>query len=259
MKKVIYLIALLVSLSATHKINAATPRQFYIIRIYHCSSQAQLDHVDDYLKTSYLPFLHQFGIAKVGVFSPIANDTLTDKRIMVWIPLKSLKQIDQLDEKFENIDPFGNDPLIHLDNKDSSLPFNRIEVILTKAFKFQPQFEKNSNLVKSPNRIYEYRSYESATDEMHLRKVNMFNEGGEVELFKRLNFNAVFYSKAITGSRTPNLIYMTSFNDINDRNEHWKTFASDPAWKKLSSNPIYLKVISKNETVLMYAKPYADF
>jgi hypothetical protein len=240
-------------------IKAATPRDFYWIKIYHCSSTAQLNHIDQFLENTYLPFLHQSGIKKVGVFAPIGNDTSSDKRIFVWIPLKSLQQLEQLDASIEKLDPMGEDALIHLDNKDSSLPYNRIESMITKAFKLQPQYETKSNLVKSADRIFEYRSYESATENMHLRKVHMFNEGGEIALFKRLNFNAIFYSKAITGSRTPNLIYMTSFNNMADRDAHWKTFGSDPEWKKLSAAPEYLKTVSRNETILMTAKAYADF
>jgi hypothetical protein len=45
----------------------------------------------------------------------------------------------------------------------------------------------------------------------------MFNEGGEIELFKRLNFNAVFYASVISGSRMPNLMYMTSYESKADR------------------------------------------
>ena len=107
--------------------------------------------------------------------------------------------------------------------------------------------------------MYEYRSYESATEDLHLRKVHMFNEGGEVALFKRLNFNAIFYSKVIAGSRMPNLIYMTSFNNMEDRNAHWKAFVEDAVWKKISVAQEYLKSVSRNETVLMSARDYADF
>ena len=94
---------------------------------------------------------------------------------------------------------------------------------------------------------------------MHLRKVHMFNEGGEVTLFAKLNFNAIFYSKVIAGSRMPNLIYMTSFNNMDDRNEHWKAFSADPLWKKISAAPEYLKTVNRNETILMSARDYADF
>ena len=113
--------------------------------------------------------------------------------------------------------------------------------------------------ILSACRVYEYRSYESPTEDMHLRKVHMFNEGGEVTLFANLNFNAIFYSKVIAGSRMPNLIYMTSFNNMEDRNAHWKSFVDAPLWKKISAAPEYLNSVNRNETVLMNARDYADF
>lgn len=259
MKKSYLLIIALIAILHLTASAKKTPREFYLIKIYHCSTQKQLDHIDTYLEETYLPFLHHIGIKKVGVFAPIMNDTSIDKRIYVWVPLKNLNQLDELDQVFENMNAFGDDPLIHLDNKDSSLPYNRIESILTKAFKLQPQHEENFSLVKSNNRVFEYRSYESPTEEMHLRKIHMFNEGQEIDLFKRLNFNALFYSKALVGARTPNLIYMTSFNDMDDRNAHWKAFTQDPVWKKISTASEYLKIVNRNETILMTAKSYADF
>ncbi|MEI7588124.1 MAG: NIPSNAP family protein [Chitinophagia bacterium] len=236
-----------------------TPRDYYLIQIYHCSSTKQIENIDAYLQNTLLPYLHQNGIAKVGVFAPIANDTALDKRLYVWIPLKSINELDALDQKIENLDPMGNDAVIHLENADSSLPYNRFEKILTRAFKFQTQYVTKSNLTKSSSRVFEYRSYESPTENMHLRKVHMFNEGGEVDLFARLNFNPIFYSKVIAGSRMPNLIYMTSFNNMEDRNAHWKSFTEDPLWKKISVAKEYLKTVNRNETILMSARDYADF
>lgn len=260
MKKIIQFTFLTIVLAFAISLNAnATPREFYLIQVYHCSTQKQIEHVDAYLKQNYLPFLHANGIPKVGVFAPIMNDTAADKRIFVWVPLKSLDVLDKLDQKIEAINPLGDDQLIHLENEDGSLPYTRIEKILTKSFKFHPSFEKKSDLVKSPARVYEYRSYESATENLHLKKVHMFNEGDEIGLFKKLNFNAIFYSKAIVGARTPNLIYMTSFNNMEDRNAHWKAFGESPEWKKMSAMDIYLKTVSLNDTILMTARDYADF
>ena len=259
MKKWYFLCVLLLGVLQTQANNNAVPREFYLIKIFHCSSQKQLDHIDQYLQSAYLPFLHKSGFKKIGVFSPLDNDTSADKRIYVWIPLKTLNQLEQLDQPIENLDPFGNDPLLRLDNKDSSLPYNRIEVLLTKAFKLQPQFNGSSNLIKTNTRIYEYRSYESPTEEMHLRKIHMFNEGQEITLFNKLNFNAIFYSKVIAGGRTPNLIYMTSFNNMAERDAHWKAFFDDAIWKKIAPDKKYQKIVNKGETVLMTAKNYADF
>ncbi len=234
-------------------------RDYYLIQVYHCSTSKQIENIDVFLKNTFLPYLHQNGIEKVGVFAAVDNDTATDKRLYVWVPFKNIQKLDELDQKIEALDPMGTDAIIHLENADGSLPYTRIEKIITRAFKFQPQYVTKSTLTKSSNRIYEYRSYESPTEAMHLRKVHMFNEGGEVTLFESLNFNAIFYSKVIAGSNMPNLIYMTSFNNMEDRNTHWKSFVEAPLWKKISVAPEYLNSVNRNETVLMSARDYADF
>ena len=56
-----------------------------------------------------------------------------------------------------------------------------------------------------------------------------------------------------------NLFYMTSFNSMEDRNAHWKSFGEAPVWKKISMAPEYLNSVNRNETVLMSARDYADF
>lgn len=260
MKKIIFLsILALASLKTWSSPVNKTEREFYLIQIYHCNSISQINGVDAYLKNTYLPYLHKMGIKKIGVFAPIDNDTASDKRIYVWLPMPNLNTLDLLDQDVEKLDPMTKNALVDLENQDGSLPYTRVERIITKSFIDQPKYEKTSSLIKSTGRIYEYRSYESPTENMHLRKVHMFNQGGEVVLFKRLNFNAIFYSKAIAGARMPNLIYMTSFNNMEDRNEHWKAFGASPEWQSISNMPKYMNSVNRNETVLMYARDYADF
>ena len=138
-------------------------REFYLIQIYHCNSSQQINGVDAYLKNIYLPYLHKMGITKVGVFAPIDNDTLTDKRIYVWLPMANLNTLDKLDQEIEKLNPMTKNPIVDLENTDGSLPYTRVERIITKSFIDQPKYVKETSLVKSPNRIYEYRSYESPT------------------------------------------------------------------------------------------------
>ena len=249
-------LTMLYGFSQQSKTNA---REYYLIQIYHCTSNQQIKGVDNYLQNTYLPYLHKSGIKKVGVFAPIVNDSAADKKLYVWIPMQTIDVLDKLDQGIEKLDPFAKNEIVDLDNADSSLPYTRIERIVAKSFKYQTQYEKNSSLTKSPDRIYEYRSYESPTENAHLRKVHMFNEGGEITLFKRLNFNALFYSKAIVGDRLPNLIYITSFNNMADRDDHWKAFSASPEWQSISNMPKYAKSVNRNETVLMTARMYADF
>ena len=87
----------------------------------------------------------------------------------------------------------------------------------------------------------------------------MFNKGGEIALFKRLGFNAVFYGEVMAGSKMPNLMYMTSFDNMQSRNDHWKTFVDDPEWKKLSAMPEYQHNVSHIDISFLYPTEYSDY
>lgn len=121
-----------------------------------------------------------------------------------------------------------------------------------------PKIEKSGLTGSKGNRVYELRSYESATEKIFKNKVRMFNQGGEIALFQRLGFNAIFYGEVIFGSKMPNLMYMTSFENKAARDEHWKTFGNDPEWKKLSSLPEYQNNVSKIEIVYLTPADYSD-
>jgi hypothetical protein len=87
----------------------------------------------------------------------------------------------------------------------------------------------------------------------------MFNEGGEVVLFNRLQFNAVFYSEVIAGAHMPNLIYMTTFNNKAERDEHWKNFVNDTTWKRISVMPEYLNTVSKADIFFLRPTDFSDY
>ena len=108
-------------------------------------------------------------------------------------------------------------------------------------------------------RIYELRSYEGPTEKRYENKVKMFNDGDEIGLFKRLNFNAVFYGEVLAGSHMPNLMYMTTFENKQDRDEHWKAFSADPQWAKLKVDPQYQNNVSKNVQIFLRPTEYSDY
>ena len=87
----------------------------------------------------------------------------------------------------------------------------------------------------------------------------MFNEGGEVGIFKKINANAVFYGDVIAGCRMPNLMYLTSYENMADRDAHWKTFGDDPTWKQLNTIDEYKNNVSNADIILMHAVSYSDY
>ncbi len=96
-------------------------------------------------------------------------------------------------------------------------------------------------------------------EKLHYNKVQMFNRGGESELFfKKLGFNAVFYASVLSGSHMPNLMYMTSFDNKTARDQHWKTFGDDPFWKQLSGSPEYQHNVSKADILFLHPTDFSD-
>jgi hypothetical protein len=259
MKRLLFLFLLLASFFQF--LNANEPnasREYYELRVYHFANKEQETIIDDFLKNAFLPALHKNGRKVVGVFKPIANDTAADKKIYVLIPHKSIKDFSELPKKLDKDQTFLTAGNTYLNAPYDKPVYVRMETILLYAFEGMPSLAKPQLTGPKTDNVYELRSYEGYTEKIFRNKVDMFNKGDEVGLFKRLGFNAVFYSEVLAGSRMPNLMYMTSFNNKAARDEHWKAFGSDPAWKKLSSDPNYQHNVSKIDITFLRATEYSD-
>jgi len=252
---IIVLFLQLISLTLT----AQPAREFYQLTVYHFATVEQEKAIDNYLKSAYVPALHKKGFKNVGVFKLIANDTAIDKRIYLLLSMKNLDQVSNLTSGLLGDQQFLQNGKEYLDAPFSSTPYLRMENIMLKAFELAPVMNLPKLNAAKNDRVYELRSYESGTEKLFRNKVEMFNQGGEITLFKRLNFNAVFYAEVLSGCRMPNLMYMTSFENRSDRDAHWKTFGDDPEWKKLAALPYYQKNVSKNEVMLLHPTEYSDF
>lgn len=237
----------------------AEKRDYYEIKLYRLSTNDQVKKVDDFLQNAYLPALHRAGITRVGVFHPIGNDTATDKRIYVFIPVRTLDKVAVVEDLMVNDPELIKAGDAYWNAAYNAVLYNRIETIILKAFPLMTTFNVPNLTGNKTDRVYELRSYEGPTERLYRQKVKMFNEGGEIALFKRLNFNAVFYSEVVAGSHQPNLMYMTSFNNWADREEHWKAFGSSPEWTKLKVMPEYLNSVSKNEQVFLHPAEFSEF
>lgn len=259
MKNSTTLVLLIVSCLA-FQTTAAPKREFYEIKIYRIVTVDQEKRVDEFLKMAYLPALHRAGISKVGIFKPIESDTTYfGKRIYVFIPFTSAEQYITLSDALLKDKQFEIDGKSYLASPYDNPPYTRIESIFLRAFTGMLKMELPKLTTPARERIYELRSYEGYTEKIFQNKVKMFNDGDEIGLFKRLNFNAVFYAEVISGSSMPNLMYMTTFANRAERDEHWKTFSNDPQWKTLSAMPEYQHNVSKNNTFLLHPTDYSDF
>jgi hypothetical protein len=234
--------------------------EYYALITYRIKNQNQEAAVDQYLKQAYLPALHRLGAKNIGVFKPVASDTAAfGKMIWVLMPFSSLNDYEKTMSRLELDAQLQKDGATYLNAKHDERPYERIEISLMRAFSDMPLMQTPKLTSARSERIYELRSYEGPTEKLYRSKVKMFNAGGEIGLFTRLGFNAVFYAEVLSGTRMPNLVYMTTFNNMASRDEHWKAFVADPQWKQLLTIEEYKNTVSKADIWLLTPTEYSDY
>lgn len=229
-------------------------QEYFQIRVYHYTTLQQERTIDTYLERAFIPAAHRQGFANVGVFKPIEQKA--ERLIYVLLTSKNLLKLVNLDAQLKRDNGYLKEGESYLQAAYDNPPFDRIETILLKAFRGMPQAKLPKLSGGRHERVYELRSYEGATERLSENKIDMFNNG-EIDIFEKLNFNAVFYGQVIAGNTMPNLMYMTTFNDMADRNEHWKSFG--PLYKPMHDMPEYQNNVSKNVTLLLRPVVYSDY
>jgi len=229
---------------------------YFQLKVYHFQNSEQEKTIDQFLEKAYIPAMHKLGFKELGVFKPIDNKEVIDKVIYVLSSANTLEKFASLDVNLLKDNLYLEAGKPYLDVVHHEAPFSRIETILLRAFEGMPYMSIPKLSSEKSQRIYELRSYEAATEKLSANKISMFNNG-EIDIFKKLNFNAVFYGQVIAGSTMPNLMYLTTFENMSDRDDHWKAFG--PLYKPMSELPEYQNNVSKNVTVLCTPASYSDF
>lgn len=256
--KNIFLITLCLTLLLGYK-SVAQKRELYQIKTYNLKSETQLTVTENFLKDAYLPALKRIGIKAVGVFKPKTFAADSIKKIVVVIPFASSKQFLQLENKLAKDQEYLSIGSPYLNAAYNQAPYVRIESVVLQAFTDHPLLTLPQLDSPRANRVYELRSYESATEAIYRRKVDMFNAGGEIKLFQRLQFNAVFYGEVLSGGKMPNLMYLTTFANQESRDNHWKAFVDSPEWKSLLTMDKYKNTISHIDILFLYPTDYSDY
>lgn len=237
----------------------AQDKEFYELKTYTIKNEDQEKRVDAYLKDAYLPALKRMGIENIGVFKVRPDNFKLSDKIYVLIPFNSLATFEQMESMLAVDKTHLKDGADYINASHTNPPYERISSTLMRAFPDMPKIRPTTVEGARTDRVYELRSYEGPTEAMYRRKVDMFNQGGEIELFETLGFNAVFYADVISGDKMPNLVYMTTFPNMEKRDALWKDFGSSDKWKEISSMDIYKNTVSHADIHLLYPTAYSDY
>lgn len=213
--------------------NKTGGRQFYELRVYMLKDQRQQQLVEDYFRNAAIPALNRLGSKNIGVFSELKPSGQT--KLYVLIPYNSLNDYNAVWDRLSADAVYQQKAAAYLNAPASDPAYERIESSLLIAFTHMPTLHAPA---KKP-RIFELRRYEHASESAGKKKLEMFNDAGEVDIFKRLGFDPVFFGETLIGGLRPNLTYMVTFDDMAAHDSHWKAFGNDPAWAKLKAIPDY--------------------
>jgi hypothetical protein len=210
-----------------------TNTEFYELRIYTLKNDAQQKLVEDYFQNAAIPALNRLGSKNIGVFTELKPDGQT--RLLAMIPYNSIDDFLSAQNKLAADADYTTKAAPYLNAPMASPAYDRIESSLLQAFTGMPKME----VPEQKQRMFELRRYESPTEAAGKSKIAMFNEAGEIGIFKRLGFKPVFYSETLIGTVRPNLVYMVTFDDMDGHDQKWKAFGADADWNRIKSMPEY--------------------
>lgn len=227
-------------------------RQYVEWRRYIVESVEQQQALEAFLKDVELPALNRIGIGSVGVFKEMAGEGLS---LYMLIPHPSLESFASLSDRLAKDLNYlkDGDPILNTTKKNA--PYVRIEGSLMKAFDRLPSVMVPE---KKSGRIYELRQYESACFVAAQNKIEMFNEGGEIDIFLETGLDPVFFGESLSGSQLPNLTYMLSFEDMAAHDAHWDAFKNHPEWNRIKAIPKYKGTVSNITKTFLLAAPYSQ-
>jgi hypothetical protein len=243
-----------IGMAASAGDSGITATDYYELKVYTLKNNTQQKLVEDYLKNAAIPALNKAGVKHVGVFTELKPEGLT--RLFVLIQYNSPGHFYAVTETLNQDTSLQTKGAAYLNAPATSPAYERIQSSLLKAFAHSP-------ILAAPDkktRIFELRQYQSASEAAGKKKIEMFNDQGEIDIFKRLGFEPVFWGETLIGADRPNLTYMVTFDDLASKDAHWKAFGSDPQWKKISAVPEYADalLVNKITSTLLVRTPYSQ-
>jgi hypothetical protein len=244
--------------AAAEQGSAATTPEFYLWRQYVLRNGPAPRRLAEYLEKAAIPALNRLGHAPIGVFSVFAG--VPGPATFVLTPLPNLESLATLEARLDKDEEYVKSAAPYRDVTAADPAYIRIESSLLSAFPKFPRVVIPAATAARAPRLFELRTYESASEKAHLLKVKMFEDLGEIEIFKRVGLTPVFFSRTVVGPRMPNLAYLLVYDDLAARERNWAAFSKDPEWKKVSSTPGFAdaEIVSNITSIYLRPAPYSQ-
>jgi hypothetical protein len=248
--------AMLSSFAAGESFAQDPAREFYELRTYEMPTGNRKAVLNDYLEKASIPALNRLGSKPVGVFTVVSGSNALN--LFVLVPYPSLDSFLAAPARLAADAEYQKAAAPYLSTTIDNPAYTRYQSTLLWAFKGVPHVRIPAETAGNKPRIFELRIYESHSEMAALKKIEMFNEGGEIGIFDRVGLRSVFFGQTLIGQRQPNLVYMTVHQDMVAREKTWEDFRNSADWKALSANPAYANTVSATTVIFLRPAAYSQ-
>jgi NIPSNAP len=235
----------------------ASPRpQILELRRYRLRNGALAARFAAYAKDALVPALGRVGLAPIGAWNvAVGPDQPT---VHLLLPHPDADSVVTLAARLEADAEYRKAAASSLALPPTDPPFLSCDSSLHATVPTLPAVEKPTGATAGKDRVFELRTYRSATEAAHRRKVEMFEAGGELSLFKRVGLQTVFFTRDLVAGGLPSLTYMVVFADEAAREKGWAAFRDHPEWVKMRDDPRYADIVSRIDSALLRPTDYSQ-
>ena len=173
-----------------------------------------------------------------------------DPSLYVLIPHDNVDSLMGYQQKLLDDNSYMRAAKEYLDSSFDNPAYVRVERGLMKAFAGMPKVESAKKTV-GDQRILELRIYESHNYLKGQKKIDMFNNAGEIQVFRDTGLTPVFFGETIFGQLMPNLTYMVAFKDMADRDASWNKFRYSDGWAAIKDLEEYKDTVSNITDIIL--------
>lgn len=250
-------------LAAAAAVNVSK-KEFYELRLYQVATPEKAAILDTFFRDAAIPALNRLGVKPVGVFRYLPEDApakgkpkeppMGPNDFYVLLPHASAESLATATAKLMCDDAFVKAGAAVLEAPKKDPVYTRIVSSIMLSFDEIPKLEAPAK----GDRIFQMRIYESHNQAFAQRKIDMFNAGGEIALFRKVGVTPVFFGQTLAGPLVPNLTYMTTFKDQDERKAAWAKFGKHPEWDALKKIPKYKDTVSRITNMFLSPTDYSQ-
>ncbi|MCL2349231.1 MAG: NIPSNAP family protein [Planctomycetaceae bacterium] len=230
-------------------------------QVYTCGTAEKKKKLLAIFDQALIPALNRQKISPVGVFETSAElnpgektyEAANDLRVYVLCQYANIDALLQMTPKLLADKKYMSEAAAIFNAPMNDPLYDTCEVTLMLGFNHCPKIEVPT---LDADRIVQWRLYNSFNIERNAKKIDMFDIGGELELFRKCNMSPVFFGETLAGRMMPNLTYMLGFKNPAEKEAAWKKFGESDEWKAISGDPQYKD--TANKIVNLILKPSAN-